>query len=183
MSLFGQGVVQVFLQYYGTGVITATLGTRMSCALSAMGRLILFTSILFLQSGVIRDASNWYLSSQAGPLVVVVLLIGDITCRVANQTASKPLKESIWTLAPVTLKYRAKIVIDVFAHRAGTSFAAILSKFDAGPLLKHWKGNVENHIFWGAISSIVYVFVAFSLGATIEGITLRRMRNEKAKSD
>jgi hypothetical protein len=117
-------------------------------------------------------------------LVVGVLLIGDISCRVANQTASKPLKESIWTLAPVTLKYRAKIVIDVFAHRAGTSVAAILSKFDPGPLLlRQWKGNIENHIFWGAISSFVYVIVAISLGATIDGVISRRKRDEKPKSD
>lgn len=177
-SLLAQGVLQFFLQYLGTAVITQSLGTRMSCALSAAGRLVLFGSVLWLQSGLHPQAYNWYLGPQAGKFVVTVLLVGDISCRIMNQTASKPLKESIWSLASSKAKSRAKIVIDVFAHRLGTSAAALLSGLDVIAMAglartgrEAGVSAVETHIAWGAAASVVYVGVAWALGQDIDART------------
>ena len=177
-SLFAQSVLQFFLQYLGTAVITQSLGTRMSCALSAAGRFVLFALVLWLQSGLHPYASNWYLGPQAGTLVVAVLLVGDVSCRIMNQTASKPLKESIWSLASSKAKSRAKIVIDVFAHRVGTSAAALLSGLDVIAMTglartgrEAGVSAVETHIAWGAVTSVVYVGVAWALGANIDART------------
>ena len=162
-----QGVVQFFLQYLGTERIVLASG-RFSVALSAFGRLALFTCVLALQSRWHRGASDWYFSG-VSTMPIVVLLIGDICCRILNQTASKPLKESMWIFVDPALRYRAKIVIDVFAHRCGTSAAALLSN---APTLAPY----DAHIGWGFVMALVYTAVALLLGKAIEGQTRRGAR-------
>ena len=139
LSLLGQGVAQFGMQYLGTSALTAALGTRLSCALSALGRLALFSSILALQLRCPLLPSGWadaYFSPIHGASVVAALLAADVSCRVLNHSASKPLKESLWTLVPPHRhRYTAKLVIDVFAHRLGTTAAASLSRLDLTALL------------------------------------------------
>jgi len=139
LSLLGQGVAQFGMQYLGTSALTAALGTRLSCALSALGRLALFSSILALQLRCPLLPSGWadaYFSPSRGASVVAALLAADVSCRVLNHSASKPLKESLWTLVPPHRhRYTAKLVIDVFAHRLGTTAAASLSRLDLTALL------------------------------------------------
>ena len=139
LSLLGQGVAQFGMQYLGTSALTAALGTRLSCALSALGRLALFSSILALQLRCPLLPSGWaaaYFSPSRGASIVAALLAADVSCRVLNHSASKPLKESLWTLVPPHRhRYTAKLVIDVFAHRLGTTAAASLSRLDLTALL------------------------------------------------
>lgn len=163
-----QGVVQFFLQYLGTERIVLASG-RFSVALSAFGRLALFACVLALQSRWHGGASDWYFSG-VSTVPIVVLLIGDICCRILNQTASKPLKESMWTFVDPALRYRAKIVIDVFAHRCGTSAAALLS---SAPTLAPY----DAHIGWGFVMALVYAAVALLLGTSIDGQGSRARKN------
>lgn len=168
-----QGVVQFTLQYLGSERIVAAWG-RFSVALSAVGRLMLFTCVLGLQSRWHYGASSWYFSG-ISTVPIIALLIGDISCRILNQTASKPLKESMWTYVPPSYKYRAKIIIDVFAHRCGTSAAALLS---SAPMLAPY----DAHIGWGFLISLVYVDVALQLGILIDGQSRNSKRVEKKTS-
>jgi len=160
IGLTGQGLVQFFFQFFGTAAITTLLGSRFSCALAAVGRLVLFSVVLVAQSGWHTQLSAWYSSTTS--TVVIFLLVGDTACRVLNQTASKPLKESLWKFVDSKLKVRAKIVVDVFAHRLGTSAAGILSNLGA----IWWKG--DGHIFCGCLFSAFYVYTALSLGSCLE---------------
>lgn len=78
------------------------------------------------------------------------------------------------------LKYRCKILIDVFGHRIGTSSAAILSGFSFAqlsnmmPLFGGVMGNngnlnlpVHDHLFWGIISGVILSMSGFLLGSML----------------
>jgi MFS family permease len=160
IGLTGQGLVQFFFQFFGTATITSMLGSRFSCALAAFGRLLLFSVVLAAQSGWHTRLSAWYSSTTSS--VVIFLLVGDTACRVLNQTTSKPLKESLWKFVDSKVKVRAKIIVDVFAHRLGTSAAGILSNLG----VLSWKA--DGHILCGCLFSTFYVYTALSLGSCLE---------------
>jgi hypothetical protein len=88
-------------------------------------RLLSFCGYFLVHSHFVPQLSAWYNSTPVAPVSFVV--VSDLVCRLAAQTLAKPVRESLWVLIPKQTKYRAKIIVDVLAHRVGTSLAAFLS--------------------------------------------------------
>lgn len=139
---------------------------------TGISRFIVFLILILLHSRMSPSLSAWYFSVPLRPVACVIFT--DLLCRLVAQTVAKPVRESMWTLVSPSLKYRAKIAVDVFAHRVGTSSAALLS--DVRLHFLH-RLNVENHLAWGLLTSTLFSCVGYLLS---KAIFIQEERNRKS---
>lgn len=163
---------------------------------AGMARFLSFIAFFIVQTQCFPSISVWYSSHAVIPVTFVI--IADLICRLTTQTISKPVRESLWVLIPKSNKYRSKIIVDVLAHRVGTSLAAFLANV---PILLEFNKYLQtsslfhlcyryfrtddstefigflgqDHILWGVLVTILLCFFAVCLG--------RAYNRGKVKSD
>ena len=172
------------------------MGTVAALTAAGMGRFCSFVAFFVIQAQLFPSVTTWYSSSAVIPVSFVI--IADLICRLITQTISKPVRESLWVLIPKSNKYRSKIIVDVLAHRIGTSFAAFLANTpllsavnallltsplfsslcvaltgEAGFKFEGFLG--QDHIIWGILSTVLLCFFGVCMG--------RAVNNAKAKTD
>jgi H+/Cl- antiporter ClcA len=86
------------------------------------------------------------------------------------------------------LKYRCKILIDVFGHRIGTSLAASLysvsiSRYSPVQILPFMTSTTthNDHLLWGIVFGVILSVSGFRLGNFL--VLERDMEIEKQKTD
>jgi hypothetical protein len=150
-------------------MIAKYAGPTVALSFAPLFRFASFVGFFLVQSKLFPSLTAWYHSSPATPVTFVI--ISDLLCRIATQSVSKPVRESLWTHVPKTTKYRAKILVDVLAHRVGTSVAAFLANIAFAAALKSVLppslGDlfvVQDHIFIGLFATAAFCGCSFSLG-------------------
>ena len=154
-----------------------------------LARFISFFGLFIMQSNLFPFLSAWYISTPT--LCVQYVIISDLICRLGVQSVTKPVRESLWVLIPKDSKYRAKIIIDVFAHRVGTSTAAFLANLPILAIINNFLLNSNmiqemintlrvytkygdgssrtvllgnDHIIWGLCAASLYWIASTKLG-------------------
>lgn len=145
--------------------IIAYLGPSVSLSVFALIRLCSFSLLLWLQLTPHSPYSQWY---YRGTAPVVTVLWFDATARLVNASVSKISKESMWTAVPLDFKYRAKMVIDVFAYRLGTGLAAIVGSLPIVETFPVWLEGTQSHIVAGCVMCVVWLGAAGVMGREIE---------------
>jgi hypothetical protein len=171
-------------------------------------RLLSFWGYFLVHSHLVPQLSAWYKSTPVAPVTFVV--VSDLVCRLAAQTLAKPVRESLWVLIPKQTKYRAKIIVDVLAHRVGTSLAAFLSHVpiiwfiarliaminargvadgteasdgDVFSIERHLrKITGGDHILWGTVASVSMLLCSVNLGSAFRDAK-RSAKQNKAKQE
>ena len=121
----------------------AFLGSIAALSAAGVARFLSFIAFFVIQAHFFPSVTVWYTSHAVIPVTFVI--IADLICRLTTQTISKPVRESMWVLIPKSNKYRSKIIVDVLAHRIGTSLAAFLANVPILWLLN--KYLVDSHLF------------------------------------
>jgi len=78
------------------------------------------------------------------PSPMLFLLIMDAFTRMIYHSIARPVREALWAYVSRRLKYRAKILVDSFGHRLGTSAAAAFALVSVTAVLK----NVMQVLLW-----------------------------------
>ena len=188
-----------FILFLVYSTIIAILGAIAALSAAGVARFLSFVAFFVVQSQYLPSVTVWYSSQAVIPVTFVI--IADLICRLTTQTISKPVRESLWVLIPKSNKYRSKIIVDVLAHRIGTSLAAFLANVPIlsalnTVLIKHklfnklhhmmtYNGINENtefegivgqdHIVWGLIVTVALCCFGVCLGRAYNG--------EKIKSE
>lgn len=167
----------------------ALMGSSAALSAAGMARFCSFITLFSIQSKLFPSLSNWYLSNAVTPVTFVI--ITDLICRLVTQTISKPVRESLWGFIPKSNKYRSKIIVDVLAHRIGTSLAAFLANVPllygmnqiilSSPLLTSFGSRTfsltdftavglqgQDHILWGVFATVLFITSAVYLGAAVQ---------------
>ena len=142
-------------------------------------RLLAAGVISYLQAGKGRPECEWYYSFPQSQVQTVLWF--DAAARMTNLTVSKVSKETMWASVPKDVKYRAKIVVDVFAYRLGTSLAALLGDVPIVSLLTFLHG-VEDHMICGILMCVVWIYCSYVLGEEIKRISDSRRRSKEFKT-
>lgn len=179
------GAIQFLLQFFGAGAIISFCGPIFALSAAGMARFLSFLAFFSIQGHLFPNLSVWYTSHAAIPVTFVI--ITDLFCRLTTQTISKPVRESLWVFIPKSNKYRSKIIVDVLAHRIGTSLAAFLANVQILYVLNDYivpleitqivfkiiHGNEnskftgfigQDHILWGIFITILLCFFSILLG-------------------
>ena len=135
--------------------------------------------ISYLQAGKGRPECDWYYRFPQTQVQTVLWF--DAAARMTNLTVSKVSKETMWATVPKDVKYRAKIVIDVFAYRLGTSLAAILGDLPISGFMPMFAG-VEDHMVCGMAMCLVWIYYSYVLGEEIQRAGDSRIRPKELKS-
>ena len=164
------------MQIFGTGALLTFLGPAASLSIYAFVRVITFSTIPSLQTMRSTPASIWYHSAPNGQILTILWF--DVLSRLVNQTVSKISKETLWSTVPMEIKYRAKIVVDVFAYRLGTGLAALLGNIPINewiPALHH----AQSHIVTGVLMCIAWLYTAAIMGTEIvKAVKKKEMRGD-----
>lgn len=187
--------VQLFLSFSFRTII-AVLGSVAALTAAGMARFLSFIAFFLVQAQCFPSITVWHTSHAVIPVTFVI--IADLICRLTTQTISKPVRESLWVLIPKSNKYRSKIIVDVLAHRVGTSLAAFLANvpimmvfnkyLKSSPLFINiyklfakdqsleFDGYLgQDHILWGVFVTILLCFFGVCLG--------KAYNKEKVKTD
>lgn len=164
-----QALIQFVIQMIGTKAILATLGSTAALLAVAVLRLVTFALLILCQACPVlvetilsRLEIPFAANAQIFALLLVVAL--DTLARLLYQTISRPVREGVWTIIPPRLKYRSKVMVDVFGHRVGTSVAAMLANT---PFPIALIGNIQSHNIWGGLLSLFWIYSCWSLGVSI----------------
>jgi ATP/ADP translocase len=192
------GAIQFLLQFFGAGAIIAFCGPIAALTAAGMARFLSFLAFFSIQAQIFPNLTVWYSSHPVIPVTFVI--ITDLICRLTTQTISKPVRESLWVFIPKSNKYRSKIIVDVLAHRIGTSLAAFLANVQilwvlnnyivslevTQTVYKIFNGNNDlkftgfigqDHIVWGILATILLCIFGVLLGNAFNNST------KKAKSE
>lgn len=183
-----QALIQFVIQMVGTKTIVATLGPTVALLAVAALRLATFVLLIVCQAcpelvevSLSRLRMPFAANAQIFALLLVVTL--DTLARLLYQTISRPVREGVWTIIPPRLKYRSKVMVDVFGHRVGTSVAAMLAN---APLPIALTGNVQAHNVWGGLLSLFWIYSCWSLGSNIVArktkLSLRKASDTESES-
>jgi hypothetical protein len=183
---FAQGIFQFSLQLLFTGKIISYMGPVGAYCLSSLGRQLQFILLLGVSCAPVW-MDSW--SHASFEYRVSLVVYSDLICTMVSHTLIKPLREVVWMGVPSTCMYksRSKVIIDVFAHRIGTTLAAFVStlpiafilsstldlvvpsvvteltkSFDFNKLITAL--DIEAHQVWGLLAASIQFFVAFQLG-------------------
>jgi ATP/ADP translocase len=168
--------------------IIAAMGSVAALSASGVARFLSFVAIFLVQAQFFPSITTWHASQAVIPVTFVI--IADLLCRLTTQTISKPVRESLWVHIPKENKYRSKIIVDVLAHRIGTSTAAFLANVPilqvvnqvllSSPLFAQiyrtvigrdgvefigYKG--QDHIVWGLLATSLLCYTALCLGFAV----------------
>lgn len=167
----------------------ALMGSSAALSAAGMARFCSFIALFSIQAKLFPSLSTWYISSSVTPVTFVI--ITDLICRLVTQTISKPVRESLWGFIPKSNKYRSKIIVDVLAHRIGTSLAAFLANVPllyainqiilSSPFLTSLGSRTfiltdftsvglqgQDHIVWGVFATTLFITSAVYLGTAVQ---------------
>ena len=171
--------MQFTIQLVGTSAFISYFGPTVSMMSVCCVRLAAAGVISYLQAGKGRPECAWYYRFPQTQVQTVLWF--DAAARMTNLTVSKVSKETMWAGVPKDVKYRAKIVIDVFAYRLGTSLAAILGDLPIASALPIFTG-VEDHMVCGVAMCLVWMYCSYVLGEEIRRNSESRKRPKELKS-
>ena len=166
----------------------AAIGSVAALSASGVARFLSFVAIFYVQAQFSPSITTWHASQAVIPVTFVI--IADLLCRLTTQTISKPMRESLWVYIPKENKYRSKIIVDVLAHRIGTSMAAFLANVPVLRAVNHillssplftqvyrtvtgldgvvFKGFLgQDHIVWGLLATSLLCYTALCLGFAV----------------
>ena len=170
--------MQFTIQLVGTSAFISYFGPTVSMMSVCCVRLTAAAVISYLQAGKGRPECDWYYRLPQTQVQTVMWF--DAAARMTNLTVSKVSKETMWATVPKDVKYRAKIVIDVFAYRLRTSLAAILGDLPIVSLFPAFAG-VEDHMVCGLMMCVVWIYCSYVLGEEIRRSGESRKRSKELK--
>ena len=170
------------------------MGSVAALGASGVARLLSFIALFCVQAQFFPVITTWHASHAVIPVTFVI--IADLLCRLTTQTISKPVRESLWVYIPKENKYRSKIIVDVLAHRIGTSTAAFLANVPvlrflnqillSSPLFAQiyrtvtglenvkFEGLIgQDHIVWGLLATSLLCGTALCLGFAVNKVKVK----------